>query len=532
MLSSVGKRCLGCFFVLCLFFLAASLRLCQIAGGTKYAAAQNTQSSYRLTLTRARGLIYDRNGLPLNNRTKRWLAVAQPIPRAVTMLQSVLKDDPALDGVLHRLAAGEPAVCEVPRALDCDGITCVEVAVPHSADQPAEHTVGYLDAAGHGVTGLEAAFDDLLYSRSAIQAVFATDGRGELLRGVAATVESHFDAAGNYVTTTLDLSVQEAAEQAALQFEKGAVAVCKPDTGELLALVSRPSFDCTDVGKYLHDASSPLMNRTLTGFSVGSVFKPCIAAAALESGLADYRHFCGGEEEIDGRVFRCHKMGGHGEMSLSDGICNSCNCYFYTLAAKVGAESLQRMASVLNFGAAIAVAPQFFAETNLPVLFDNKSQLANFAIGQGELLLSSVSILSLYCAIANGGRYTLPHLVTATATGGKITPYTVAETTAFSAQTAGVLQGALQRVITEGTGTAAAPTRCTAAGKTATAQTGTYNEKGVERTNGWFCGYFPAEHPQYVAAVVIEDAIGSEAAAVFAQLADRIMCFSTEKQKN
>lgn len=528
----IGRRCLACFFTLCLFFLAAALRLCQIAGGTKYAAAQTTQSSYRLTLAHPRGTIYDRNGLPLNNRTKRWLAVVQPIPRAVTALQSALKGEAGLAAALEQLKNGDPVVCEIPEKLECDGITCVEVAVPHTSDQPAEHTVGYLDAAGHGIAGLEAAFDDLLYSRSAIQAVFSTDGKGDLLNGVAATVESHFDAAGNYVTTTLDLSVQEVAEQSALQFEKGAIAVCKPDTGELLALVSRPSFDCTDLSKHLNDPAAPLLNRTLQGFSVGSVFKPCIAAAALESGFADFSHFCNGQEEIDGRVFRCHKAGGHGEMSLSDGVCNSCNCYFYTLAGQVGAADLRRMASVLNFGAAVCLAPRLFAETNLPVLSDQKGLLANFAIGQGELLLSPISILSLYCAVVNDGRYTLPHLVSATAKGGKITPRPVAETVAFSPQTAAVLREALQRVVTEGTGTAAMPKSCSAAGKTATAQTGTFDETGAERTNGWFCGYFPAEAPQYVAAVVIEDAIGSQAAAVFAQLADRMMRFLPQNAKN
>lgn len=526
-----ARRSAICFFMVCFLFLICCLRLYTVATGP-YLQIQQSQSSLRIEITRPRGTIYDRNLLPLNNQQTRIMAVISPTPRAVMAISSELMGDERLEDILDRLAAGKPVVCEVDKVIECEGIVCTETAIPHTSSQLAEHTVGYLDSAGHGVIGLEQAFDELLYSEETVDAVFKTDGLGRIMEGEDIEITGETSLIGNGVITTLDINIQQAAEKAALDIEKGAVVVCDVKTGEIRALVSRPSFDCMRVSDFLNRPDSPLLNRTLAAYSVGSVFKPCVAAAGLEEGKSTFVTECKGSTEIADRIFRCHYSAGHGDMDISSALAFSCNVFFYRFALSVGADAVYGMASSLNFGNPITLADGMF--TSSGTLTDiaelkNEAALANLSIGQGTLALSPVSMLTLYSAIASNGTYRLPSLVSATVKGGERTAQkTNSPTRVMSEKTAQKLRAALTGVITDGTGKTAAPSLCTAGGKTATAQTGTYDENGIEITNGWFCGFFPAGEPEYAVVIMAEDAIGGDVAPVFAKVADNIMALKTE----
>ena len=133
-------------------------------------------------------------------------------------------------------------------------------------------------------------------------------------------------------------------------------------------------------------------------------------------------------------------------------------------------------------------------------------------------------MLTLYCAIASDGTYSIPSAVKGTLTDGSLTPYeSGSRTKVMSSETAALLRGYLAAVIKEGTGTSAKPQTVSAAGKTATAQTGKY-ENGVEICQGWFCGFFPAEEPKYTVIVFSEDTSRQSASCgeVFAEIADKI----------
>ena len=131
-------------------------------------------------------------------------------------------------------------------------------------------------------------------------------------------------------------------------------------------------------------------------------------------------------------------------------------------------------------------------------------------------------MLNLYCAIAGDGSYRVPSIVSAAFEQGEKSEYDKSSPTkAFSKQTAKTIRSALVEVIENGTGKSAKPALCTAAGKTATAQTGVY-ENNKEITNGWFCGFFPAEVPKYVVIIMEEKAIGSDVSPIFARIADEI----------
>lgn len=527
-MSSFNKifahRSVVCFFVLMIFLLSGILRVAVIATDD-YTAAQSAQSALRIPFSRPRGVIYDCNKIPLSGGKPRIVAAVSPRESAIMTLRKILKDENDLPRVLEELSHGKPVVCTVKEAVDCDGIICTTVYDQPQEKSAAVHTLGYLDADGHGVGGLQAAFDDLLYCEETCDAVFYTDGRGKPLKGLSAEFENP---SGNSsgIVTTLDLTIQQIAEQTADKLTRGAIVVCDVESGKIRALVSRPTFDPQDPAAALDGQGSPFLNRTLSVFSVGSVFKPCVAAAALENGTDGAIHHCTGGLAIAERTFRCHNRSGHGAVDLSSALAFSCNTFFYQLALSMGGDPLYRMASSLSFGQSIRLCSGLeTVQGRLPQkrTLQNEGALANLSIGQGELLLSPVALTTLYCAVAGNGTYRLPTLIEATLQDGSETVFEVPHPTrVMSKHSAERLRQDLIGVISGGTGIPAKPQLVSAGGKTATAQTGQFDENGREITYGWFCGFFPAENPKYVAVIFSENASGSDTAPIFAELADEI----------
>ena len=519
-----------CFFLLSLLFFFTVLRVAGIAV-SDYGAVQKQQSSYRLTVTRPRGTIYDRNGKPLTNSSGRIIAAVSPTPRAVTMISSVLSGEEK-EQALERLQSGKPVLCTVSEWVNCEGVLCLTVPEHQSSDMSALHLIGTLDEEGHGASGLEKAYDDFLYREEDISVVYTMNGKGGILTGIEPEVEYDGTAWDSGVVTTLDADIQRIAEKEAQAMEVGAVLVADAKTSEILAMVSRPGFDPADLSPSLDHPDSPFLNRAIAAYQAGSVFKPLVAAAGMESGCGNFTYTCTGSCRILDRDFRCHKRDGHGRMDLESGLANSCNTFFYNFAALVGADKILSKASALTFGQRIPLCRGVkTAAGGLPEeeSLHNEAQLANFGIGQGELSVSPVAMLNLYAAIASDGGYYLPTVIKGTRENDTFTAEKRGEKTRVMGEnTARILREYLQSVVTEGTGTLALPSSVSAAGKTATAQTGRY-QGGVEICEGWFCGFFPAEEPTNIVIVFSENTNRQTAtcAEIFAQITDRIMALST-----
>lgn len=523
--SIFSRRSAISFFLIMTLFFSCIMRVAVIATAN-YREVQEQQSGLRLTVGGLRGTIYDCNMVPITNSKSKIIAAVSPTPRAVTAISSVLSGE-SLDNVLERLKSGKPVLCEVPRFIKCDGIACTAVYEHNSADTKAIHLVGYTDADSHGVSGLEKAYEEYLYSDKKAEFVYTMDGSGDILKGINPEIENDTSVTAAGVVSTVDVNIQSAAEEAAKQIECGAIVIADAQTSKIRAMASVPNFDVTNLSDYLNKENSPLLNRALAAYNVGSVFKPCVAAAGIESGNGDFCYTCTGSTKIIDRYFKCHKRSGHGDMNLRSGLANSCNTYFYNLAFSVGGERIYNTASALGFGESIDICNGISAaKGNLPKQesLSNIAYLANFSIGQGELLLSPVALLNLYCAIATDGSYNIPSVVEGTLSGGALKPYESGERTrVMKKETAALVREYLSSVIEEGTGKTAKPKTVSAAGKTATAQTGKY-ENGAEICAGWFCGFFPAEDPQYTVIVFSENTAKQSASCgeIFAGLADRI----------
>ncbi|MCI9406484.1 MAG: hypothetical protein HFK04_06185, partial [Oscillospiraceae bacterium] len=202
---------------------------------------------------------------------------------------------------------------------------------------------------------------------------------------------------------------------------------------------------------------------------------------------------------------------------------------FIQLAADLGGQRLREMALRFGFSKEDLMADTLqTAKGNLPTeeQLENPAELANFGFGQGLLTATPIQICKMVAAIANGGSLMAPQLIEGFYTGGIMQKEELfSANRILSEKTAERLQNFMKTVVTEGSGQLANPAAGGAGGKTASAQTGIYDENGEEIVHAWFGGFYPAENPQYAIVVFIENGqSGNRAAApLFALAADAVL---------
>lgn len=524
-----GRRVLALYGALLLGFAAVVCRLYWLCSNTEYAVRAAAQSEAVLRLPAARGNFYDCDGLPLTGISQRWLALCFPGESSYARLYPYADAD-GQARLYRERNTSRPFLLDVVQDVSGLGVRCYAVPRRYAAAPLAEQLIGYLDSEGHGAAGLEAALDDVLYTGERDTLRCAVTAQGRLRRGSEPILEKA-DSAPQGVRLTLSRSIQRAAEGVAAEsMVTGCILIIDVASGKVRACVSLPDFDAANVGESLTAPDSPLLNRAFSAYAVGSVFKPVLAAAALEAGEGDFTRECPGYDALNGQVYRCAGSVPHGLVGLDGALEKSCNGYFIELGRELGPERVRQMAAALGFGkgqdiagglrSASGVLPE--AET-----LENEGQFANFCFGQGELLATPLQVAGMMNTVAAGGVYHTPLFVECTVdetTGEELTPLAHSSSRrVFAEQTAEKLQELLAGVVAEGTGRQAAPSEGTAAGKTGTAQTGQFRD-GEELKNYWFAGFYPAEKPRWTI-VVMQDAQTEpevSSAAVFARLCDAL----------
>lgn len=518
-----------------LLTLSASGLLLRIAEleNSEYRSAAETQSARILELADMRGTIYDRNGVPLVNRTTHTVIAVNPTGEAVTCLQSSLSAED-YEAIRPLLEKGKPftAQCDSYTG-NCEDIVSTVSYDRYAASDVAAHLIGYTDSDGKGVCGIEKAFDEFLSSCSGSFSVrYTATSAGTALTGKGFEVINEKYDSGAGLVLTIDEHIQRVCEEvmAADGIEKGAVVVLDAETSEILAMASAPAYDRQNLADSLNDENSPFLNRALTAYSVGSVFKPVVAAAALEQGIdADTVLNCTGSVTVNGQEFHCHNLTGHGKNSMAAAMAVSCNAYFIELGSMVGAQAILRVASQLGFGKEIGLCDTLSSEAGiLPDAdeIDSAPALANLSFGQGTLLASPLQLAAVYCVFANGGYYREPYLFRSMLDekGEVVAEYrNEVDQKVLPDSICREIRQMLCETVTDGSGSLAQPMGCEAAGKTATAETG-WVEDGREIVHTWFAGFFPYDEPEYVIVVFKEDGSSSatDCAPVFRDIADRI----------
>lgn len=380
------------------------------------------------------------------------------------------------------------------------------------------HIIGYLSDT-YGRTGLEGKLDSELSGMGASPNPLTVN---PLLSGLRKR--------GDNVFLTLDLRVQKAAA-AALGGRKGAVVAIEPSTGRILALVSNPSFDPSQVDEQWQRLSenrdSPLFDRALEGlFQPGSTFKMLTASAALETGTdsPDDPFYCPGYINIPGGpkgTYTIHEMGGevHGHLTLAMALAQSCNITFAQVGLRLGATRFKEFADrfwvdrPLDFILPTATGQVTSSRSDSGSaggksdprkdlgLLRVPTVLAQSAFGQGQVLISPLEDCMIAAAVANHGVLMKPYLVDRIVDPwGNVVAR--AEPTILSkpisSSTAAEVTSMMELTMTAGTARHLQVPGLLIAGKTGTAQ------NPGHRTHAWFAGFAPAERPRVVAACIVE----------------------------
>ncbi len=524
MSKAMARRIIVCYFFITVAMFLVIMRVINVAFDPRLTAAAKTSSQKSVAVIYERGTIFDCNMKPITNNEERYVSVITDIPKASVTLSKRLGERRAAELLRGVREGSEPIVytdCEIRG----EGIVSFKYYTTNL--RFAKHLIGYTDSTSHGVSGLEAALDEVLYSDSDARLSYTTDGIGNIISGEEISFLRKNGIEQSGIQLTLDSEIQKIAEAAADSLDFGAVVIAEAATGEIKAMVSRPDFDLGNLSAALNSDGSPLINRALLTYNVGSGFKPLVAAAALESGVNNYLWFCEGSCDIDGQRFVCHKSSGHKWLDMAGAIKHSCNTFFYNLAVNVGAGKIYKMAETAGFNNSVSLGYGFSSEPaqigSEKWLSTSDRALANLAIGQGELMVSPLGILSLYSAIASDGSYTPLSLIRGRVEGAKLCDELPknARVRLMSEKTAKTLREYLLGVLDEGgTGHIAKPKYVSAAGKTSTAQTGIIKD-GKRVVNTWFCGFFPFDEPKYVVSVLAENS-EEGCGAVFAEIADNI----------
>jgi penicillin-binding protein 2 len=310
-----------------------------------------------------------------------------------------------------------------------------------------------------------------------------------------------------------------------MEGRNGAVVALDPRNGEILAMVSRPTFDpnkfavrikSSDWRQIADNPDHPLLNRVIQGQQApGSTFKPFVALAGLETGAIDDKFgvHCGGGASFYGRYFKCHLKGGHGGVSLHRGIAQSCDVYFYNVGNKTGIDAIAEYAEAMGLGHKTGVD---LPQEKDGVVPSSKWKLRNYrqkwyagetisvAIGQGALTVTPLQLARAYAGFSTGGHVPTPHLLrTLTPTlktrEVKLDPEHVKE----------VVDGTYAVVNEGGTGIRAHIPNIEVCGKTGTAQLASNellkgNKQHDMKDNAWFVGFAPRAAPEIVVVALFE----------------------------
>lgn len=527
--EELRRRLLGLVFVFLLLFGLCEARLAHLALDADAAAAVRRQSSWEQQLTQGRGIIYDHDLEPLTDTIRQAAAVVTAGSSGYNdLFRLALPQDRTL--LYSGVGGSRPFVVRL-NALPETETAAVTFTYPmrYNVLPLAQHIIGYCSGDGRGVAGMERAFDDWLQGGADV--LWAECSTTALAQAAGDVRLVQKQGSGNALQLTLDRVIQRICEDVAAEMlSSGAIVVLECRTGRIKASVSMPQYDPYDVQKSIEAQDTALINRAFSSYNVGSVYKPLLAALALENGLdAAEKYECSGSIEVDGHTYRCARRTGHGSIDLAGALQQSCNCYFIRLGQQLGAQCIVEFSSLCGLGQATQLGGGYRAgKGNLPdvSVLSSSGELAGLSFGQGKLTATPLQLAAAFNVFANDGVYIAPSLAEGLVnsyTGDVVQSlYRPVQLQVLEKETADTMLSMLESVVAEGLGAAAAIPEAAVGGKTGTAQTGRSrtlaNGAQQELYDSWFVGFYPAQQPQYTIAVMADSTTvtGEDVAPVFA----------------
>jgi len=548
------------------FLLLARLFQLQIIEAGRYSKLAEKNASRINRVYAPRGIIYDRYGKPIvSNKASftAYLDITKLKNKSINVykLSNILQiPESKINEILKSKTLKNFDMPKIKEGLILEEVTQIEEqsynfpgvvirAKPvrnYAYNKSASHLIGYigeiskddldrLEKKGYkvgdllGKMGIEKAYDTYLRGIDGEEGVevdaFGRPGRN---------TEVQEPVPGNDVKLTLDIELQNAAENA-LGDKRGAVVVLNPNNGEVLAMASHPTFDPDmfagplEHGKWnsLDMSGKPFLNRAISAFDGGSIFKVVVLTSVLEQHVfsPDAVFHCPGFFQFGRRIARCWKAAGHGTLTLMEGLVWSCDVVFYQVGIKEGVDTMCDYARQFGLGQKTGIDIPQESGGNVPSdewlekVYKRKwfpGDALNLAIGQGYLQVTPLQMANVYAQIANGKKRYIPYVVKEiTSRHGDVLyfrdPKPVADVN-ISPENLALIRKALFDVVDRATGRRAKIEGFHASGKTGTAE----NPHGG--AHAWFLCYAPSDNPEIVIAAFVEHGLhGDQSAAGIAR---------------
>jgi stage V sporulation protein D (sporulation-specific penicillin-binding protein) len=543
-ISVLRKRllaiCIAITFLFCLLF--GRFLYVQVIWQQELTVRALDQWMREIPLVAERGLIVDRNGTVLvENDTAytvyaRSNAVKDKEKTAAALARALQLDGAALLNKLNTVKASEVTVARKIKkssiaTLAEDGLDGVYYSRDNLRSYPYGDTLcqvlGFTSSDNVGTTGLEKYYDKYLSGKNG-ELLYETDLVGIELEGAVAAYRP--SESGLNLQLTVDLEIQRLVELALIDVSNTyspvstECIVLNPNTFEVLALANYPSYDLNEIPRN----DIPLLNSLSRNrmvcdiYEPGSTFKVITAAANVEEYLCGNRsafsqtHIFPSSRtrSVDGTTVKCwsnHANGKHCNQTLADALNNSCNPCFTDIATALGTETFYRYLTAFGFGKQTGV--DFGGEAFgllLPQKAVRECDLARIGFGQTV----AVTGLQLACATAaavNGGNYYTPHIVKKIYSSDGYTEKEVKPTVmrkVISENASKIVASMLEGVVSEGSGKKAFVEGARVGGKTGTAQKYENGRIAAGKYVSSFVGFFPADAPEYVVLVIIDEPQG------------------------
>ena len=489
----------------------------------------------------ARGKIVDRNGIVLaDNRSVCTVSVIhsqiRDPERVIAELAELLKlPEYTVRKRVEKVSSIERISSNVPKetgdailARQLEGVKVDEdYRRYYPYDSLASKVIGFTGGDNQGIVGLEVRYDDWLSGKDG-KILTMTNAYGQELEQEGERRQE--PVTGNQLTISLDCNLQMYCEQAAqkVMLEKNAdevsVILMNPQNGEIFAMVNVPEYNLNEpftlnvetVSDLKESEKQDLLNQMWRNacindtYEPGSTFKIITTAAALEQGVVTVNDsfYCLGYKIVEDRRIRCHKTTGHGAETFTQGIMNSCNPVFIELGLRLGAENFYHYFE--QFGLLRKTGIDLPGEA--ATIMNKKEnigqvELATISFGQ-SFQITPIQLVTTVSSLINGGTRVVPHfgvsVQNAEGETRKTFSYDETEGTVSTA-TSKTLCDLLEHVVSEGTGKKAAIEGFSIGGKTATSQT---LPRSDHKYIASFLGFAPAEDPQVIGLIVIDNPQG------------------------
>ncbi|WP_288616658.1 penicillin-binding protein 2 [uncultured Eubacterium sp.] len=531
------------FFVVTAILTAACGRLAylMIVQSDYYGKKAQALHERERSIKAARGKIVDRNGIVLaDNRSVCTVSVIhsqiRDPERVIAELTELLElPEDTVRKRVEKVSSIERIRSNVPKetgdailARQLEGVKVDEdYRRYYPYDSLASKVIGFTGGDNQGIVGLEVRYDDWLSGKDG-KILTMTNAYGQELEQEGERRQE--PVTGNQLTISLDCNLQMYCEQAAQKVmqEKNAdevsVILMNPQNGEIFAMVNVPEYDLNEpftlnvetASDLKESEKQDLLNQMWRNscindtYEPGSTFKIITTAAALEQGVVTVNDpfYCPGYKIVEDRRIRCHKTAGHGAETFTQGIMNSCNPVFIELGLRLGAENfyhyfeqfgLLRKTGIDLPGEAATIMHK---KENI-----GQVELATISFGQ-SFQITPIQLVTTVSSLINGGTRVVPHfgvsVQNAEGETRKTFSYDETEGTVSTA-TSKTLCDLLEHVVSEGTGKKAAIEGFSIGGKTATSQT---LPRSDHKYIASFLGFAPAEDPQVIGLIVIDNPQG------------------------